>query len=101
MFQRPGELRLAEWTEFDLEGRLWTVPAGRMKRRKDGKQFGPDHLVPLSTQAVSILGDLKLLTGRGRYVFPSMRGKTRPMSDIAIGAAFRWCATIGKSALKS
>lgn len=89
VFQRPGELRLAEWTEFDLDGRLWTVPASRMKRRKDGKQFGLDHLVPLSDQAISILRDLKLLTGRGRYVFPSMRGNSRPMSDMAIGAAFR------------
>lgn len=89
VFQRPGELRLAEWTEFDFDDRLWTVPASRMKRRKDGKQFGPDHLVPLSTQAISILRDLKLLTGQGRYVFPSMRGKARPMSDMAIGAAFR------------
>jgi integrase len=89
VFQRPGELRLAEWTEFDLKTGLWTVPSDRMKRRKEGKEFGPDHLVPLSKQAVSILEELRLITGQGRYVFPSARGAKRPMSDMALSAAFR------------
>jgi integrase len=53
VFLRPGaELRAAQWSEFDLEAGLWRVPAERMKRRKHGKENGPDHLVPLSRQAV-------------------------------------------------
>ncbi|MDR3100846.1 MAG: integrase arm-type DNA-binding domain-containing protein [Paraburkholderia sp.] len=89
VFQRPGELRQAEWTEFDLDAALWTVPAARMKRRKDKKENGETHLVPLSRQAVAILRDLYLLTGRGRFVFPSLRGADRPMSDMAMSAAFK------------
>lgn len=89
LFQRPGELRQAEWEEFDLVGAMWTIPSGRMKRKKAAKEFGPDHLVPLSTQAVAILRELNLLTGRGRFVFPSLRGPSRPMSDMALSAAFK------------
>jgi integrase len=89
VFQRPGELRLAEWTEFNFDERLWTVPSDRMKRRKAGKEYGPDHLVPLSRQAISILQEQKLLSGKGRYVFPSVRGHIRPMSDGTLGAAMR------------
>ncbi|WP_321964191.1 tyrosine-type recombinase/integrase [Paraburkholderia sp. J7] len=89
VFQRPGELRQAEWTEFDLDGAMWTLPASRMKRRKAGKENGPDHLVPLSRQAVAILRDLHLLTGRGRFVFPSLRGADRCMSDMALSSAFK------------
>jgi integrase len=89
LFQRPGELRQAEWTEFDLDAAMWTVPAERMKRKKAGKENGPDHLVPLSRQAVEILRGLYLLTGRGRFVFPSLRGGDRCMSDMAMSAAFK------------
>jgi integrase len=89
LFQRPGEIRLAEWTEFDFTEKLWTIPAARMKRRKEGKVNGAAHLVPLSSQAIDILQDIRLLTGRGRYVFPSARGIKRPMSDMACSAAFK------------
>ncbi|SOZ01754.1 tyrosine-type recombinase/integrase [Cupriavidus taiwanensis] len=89
VFQRPGELRQAEWTEFDLDAATWTIPAGRMKRTKAGKENGPDHLVPLSRQAVAILRGLHMLTGRGRFVFPSLRGGDRCMSDMALSAAFK------------
>lgn len=89
VFQRPGEIRHAEWAEFDFVGKMWTIPPGRMKRRKEGKVNGAAHLVPLSTQAVELLQDLQLLTGRGRYVFPSARGNKRPMSDMALSAAFK------------
>jgi len=89
LFQRPGELRQAEWAEFDLDGGMWTVPASRMKRKKAGKENGPNHLVPLSTQAVKILRELHALTGGGRYAFPSLRGADRPMSDMAMSAAFK------------
>lgn len=89
LFQRPGELRHAEWAEIDLEAALWTIPADRMKRNKQGKATGPAHLVPMSRQAVAVLVELQPLTGSGRYVFPSMRGKDRPMSDAAVLAALR------------
>jgi integrase len=82
VFVRPGELRKAEWSEFDLNGATWRLPAGRMKMRTE-------HIVPLSRQAVEILTELKPLTGDGQYVFPSARTTSRPMSENAITAALR------------
>lgn len=89
VFQRPGELRLAEWGEFDFDGGMWAIPAARMKRTKAAKAAGADHLVPLSSQAISILRELQALTGRGRYLFPSVRTSARPMSDNTVNAALR------------
>lgn len=89
VFQRPGELRQAQWSEFDLDGAAWTIPSSRMKRTKQGKANGSDHLVPLSTQAVAILREIEPLTGAGFYVFPSPRSKGRPLSDAAVLAALR------------
>lgn len=89
VFLRPGELRQAEWSEFDLDAAVWTVPAARMKRTKQQKVSGAPHLVPLSRQAVAVLRELEPLTGRGRYVFPSPRGGSRPMSDNAVLSALR------------
>ncbi|MBU7578969.1 MAG: integrase arm-type DNA-binding domain-containing protein [Porphyrobacter sp.] len=82
VFVRPGELRHAEWSEFELEGALWTIPAGKTKMRKD-------HLVPLSRQSIAILKDLHALTGPDGYVFPSIRSRKRPMSDNTINAGLR------------
>lgn len=82
VFVRPGELRHAEWNEFDFEGALWTIPAGKTKMRKD-------HLVPLSRQSIAILEDLRALTGPDGYVFPSIRSPKRPMSDNTINAGLR------------
>jgi integrase len=82
VFTRPGELRAAEWVEIDLENALWTIPAEKMKMRES-------HMVPLSSQAVAILTDLKALTGEGRYVFPSARSNRRPMSNNAVLSALR------------
>lgn len=89
VFLRPGELRQAEWAEFDLDAAMWTIPAARMKRTKQQKLSGAPHLVPLSSQAVAILRDLEPLTGRGRFVFPSPRGATRPMSENGVLSALR------------
>lgn len=86
LFVRPGELRKAEWTEFDLEEGLWTIPMARMKTRKQNPQ---DHIVPLSKQAVAIFRDLHKLTGRGNYVFPGARTNGRPMSENTVNAALR------------
>ena len=82
VFVRPGELRTAEWAEIDLEAAEWRIPADKMKMKVD-------HLVPLSTQAVEILRGLKLTTGHGKYVFPSLRTGERPMSENTINAALR------------
>jgi len=84
LFVRPGELRHAEWTEFDLNGHepLWRIPGEKMK-------MGEQHIVPLAKQALMLLRELKGLTGRGRYVFPSLRSGSRPMSDNTVNAALR------------
>ena len=82
MFVRPGELRAAEWTEFDLDAATWRIPAARMKMKSD-------HIVPLSRQAIDLLRDLRALTGNGRLVFPGVRSRARPMSENTINAALR------------
>ncbi|MGP1666550.1 MAG: tyrosine-type recombinase/integrase, partial [Rhodanobacter sp.] len=82
VFVRPGELRHAEWTEFDFEKAEWRIPADKMKMKEQ-------HIVPLSAQAVAVLREIQSLTGRGRYVFPSERGGGRPMSENTINAALR------------
>jgi integrase len=89
VFVRPGELRKAEWTEFNLEEALWTIPAERMKMRKSSFDTKKSHVVPLSFQAVKILKELYLFTGNGRFVFPSARSADRPMSNNAVLAALR------------
>lgn len=88
VFLRPGsELRCARWPEFDLAAATWLVPAARLKRRKDGKENGPDHLVPLSRQAVAILRELQPLTGRSEFVFQGMRNRRQPISENTLNAA--------------
>jgi len=82
LFPRPGELRLAEWPEFDLEAAVWAIPAPRMKMRRP-------HKVPLPSQAIAILTQLREITGNGRLVFPSVRSKSRPISDNTLNAALR------------
>ena len=81
-FVRPGELRKAEWFEFDLDAAEWRIPAERMKMKGA-------HIVPLSTQAVAILRELRPLTGDGRYLFPGARTKARCMSENTVLAALR------------
>ena len=87
LFQRPGELRGMAWAELDLDAALWTVPAMRMKRTKDGKENGEPHLVPLSVQAVALLRQLQPLTGRGVLVFHGERSHDRPISDNTLRTA--------------
>ena len=89
VFVRPGELRKAEWAEFDLDAAQWRIPAARMKRTKQGKMSGAAHVVPLSRQALAVLRELQPLTGRGRYLFPSPRTGARPMSDNGVLSALR------------
>ncbi len=90
VFVRPGELRAAEWSEFDLEAGQWEIPAVRMKLSKAAKaDASRSHLVPLSNQALAILHELHQLTGDDRFVFPGARDASRPMSENAITAALR------------
>lgn len=89
VFLRPGELRKAEWDEFDLDSATWTIPAARMKGRLKAKLNGPAHIVPLAPQAVAILRDLRPLTGAGRYVFPNPLTPDRPLSDNGVLSALR------------
>jgi len=79
-FVRPGELRHAEWKEFDLDAAQWNIPGEKMKLKEP-------HIVPLSVQAVNILKELEPLTGRGRYVFPNGRTVARPLSENGVLAA--------------
>jgi integrase len=87
LFQRPGELRGATWAEMDLEAALWTIPAARMKRGKDGKENGQPHLVPLPTQAVRILEVLKPYTESTGLVFPGERQRSKPISENSVRTA--------------
>jgi integrase len=87
LFQRPGELRAAAWSEFDLDAALWTIPAARMKRSVEGKKNGDPHLVPLPTQAVEILRKLQPITGQGVLLFHGERSHDRPISDNTLRAA--------------
>ena len=82
LFVRPGELRRAEWSEFDLVNAEWRIPAEKMK-------MGVTHIVPLSTQALSILQDLWAWSGPDGYLFPGVRTRSRPMSENTINGALR------------
>jgi integrase len=90
VFLRPGELRLAVWSEIDLDAGIWTVPGNRMKGTMKAKRAGqvPDHRIPLSPQAIKILKPLKQLTGHRPYVFESVR-LGRPMSENTINTALK------------
>lgn len=82
VFVRPGELRAAEWSEFDLPNAEWRIPGTRMK-------MGEPHVVPLARQALAILRELQPLARGGRYLFASLRTRDRPMSNNTINAALR------------
>lgn len=82
LFSRPGEMRMAEWSEFDLEKAVWTIPANRTKMRRL-------HRMPLQQRAVEILTGLNQLTGKGTLVFPCIRSVKRPISENTLNAALR------------
>jgi integrase len=89
LFQRPGNIRQMQWSWIDFENALLTIPSADMKRSKIQKINGRPHLVPLASQALQYLIELKPLTGHGKYVFPSLRSGERPMSDNTVNAALR------------
>lgn len=82
VFVRPGELRRAEWEEFDLKKSVWTIPADKMKMRDP-------HMAPLSRQAKEILEAAQVISAGQRYVFSSLYPGNRPMSENTINAALR------------
>ena len=81
-FCRPGEIRHAEWTEFDFDENMWTVPAEKMKGRVE-------HKVPLSRQALQVIEDIRPYTSNGKYVFPTPRSANRPLSENGVLTALR------------
>jgi len=84
---RGGEFRRAEWTEINLDDAVWTIPASHRKLiRKLQQDESNTHTVPLSRQAVELLKDLKQYTGHGKFLFPSSRTATRPMSENTVNA---------------
>ena len=82
LFCRPSELRQATWTEIDLQAALWSIPAQRMKKRRD-------HFIPLSRQAVSLLQELKQYSGASPYLFPGRGQQAKPASDTIFIMALR------------
>lgn len=79
---RPGELRMAQWSEFDLDNAVWKIPAERMKMRRP-------HQVPLSRQVLAYLQELFALTGPDGFVFPAFHTWKRPLSENTVNQAFR------------
>jgi len=82
LFCRPGELRQMEWSEINWDARQWELSTTKMKTKEP-------HIVPLCKQALAILNEQKLLTGRGRYVLPNARGASRPLSENGVRTALR------------
>ncbi|MBB4194060.1 integrase [Rhizobium aethiopicum] len=82
LYPRPGELRQAEWSEFDLDKREWIIPSERAKMRRE-------HRKPLPDQAVAILKEVHKLTGDGPRVFPAVHTRQRPMSENTLNGALR------------
>ncbi|TPE63333.1 DUF4102 domain-containing protein [Sandaracinobacter neustonicus] len=82
LFARPGELRHAEWSELDLEQRIWTIQAEKMKMRRP-------HSVPLSRQAAALLEEIRPLSGDQRYVFPCQGKRNRPMCENTLNLALQ------------
>ncbi len=89
LFQRPGNIRQMEWAWVDFDNAMLTIPAASMKRTKAGKINGKPHLVPLAPQALASLKRMQILSGHGRYVFPSLLTGEKPMSDNTVNTALR------------
>lgn len=86
---RPSELREAPWSEFDLDKALWTIPASRMKKRRE-------HLIPLSRQAVALLTELQVLTGGYQLLLPGRNDRNKPRSNMAFNMVLRRLGYDGK-----
>ncbi|QXG31680.1 tyrosine-type recombinase/integrase [Pseudomonas viridiflava] len=78
---RPGMVRFAEWSEFDMDGAIWTIPADKMKMRRE-------HMAPLPAQAINALWELHRVTGRSRWLFPGVGPKNPTISENTINKVF-------------
>lgn len=86
---RPGELRKAEWSEFDFEKCIWDVPKEQMKMKRP-------HLVPLSSQAIALLNQLRPITSLSGLLFPGRNDPKKPMSDMALTVLVRRIGYAGR-----
>ncbi|WP_371414163.1 tyrosine-type recombinase/integrase [Sphingosinicella sp. CPCC 101087] len=82
LFARPGELRMAEWREFDVDDAVWTIPAHKTKMRRP-------HHVPLSRQVLAMLAELMPVSGSTAFLFPGVRSEKRPITGNTLNAALR------------
>lgn len=82
VFVRPGELRSAEWKEFDLKAKVWIIPAEKTKMRRP-------HWVPLTNEVISMLEELRPISGDTQFLFPGVRSANRPITDNTLNAALR------------
>jgi integrase len=82
LYPRPSELRKAEWSEFDLEERVWTIPASRMKMCRE-------HRKPIPSFAITLFRELQALTGDCRFAFPAVHNRRRTMSENTLNTALR------------
>lgn len=94
VFLRSSELRLARWDEFNLKARIWTVPAKReavknVRFSERGAKMKDEHLVPLSAQAVTLLEQIKDITGESVFVFAGAHSMNKPMIENTINKALR------------
>ena len=80
VFVRPGELRQARWEDFDFLASEWRFVASKT---------GQEHIVPLASQALEVLKEVRAISGAGEFVFPASRGRNRPISDATLGAALK------------
>ncbi|MDE1496744.1 tyrosine-type recombinase/integrase [Xenorhabdus bovienii] len=87
---RPGELRKAEWSEVDFNKAQWEIPAAKMKMRRP-------HIVPLSSQAIDILEQIKPITVQGKYVFQGRNDANKPMSEMALNLLIRRIGYTGQA----
>lgn len=86
---RPSEASGARWAEIDLDAKLWTIPAERMKAKRE-------HIVPLSVQALDILEVMKLISAHREHVFPSRNDPKQPMNSQTANAALKRIGYGGK-----
>ncbi len=82
VFVRPGELRMAEWSEFDFKAKVWVIPAEKTKMRRP-------HWVPLSAEVIAMLNELRPISGESKFLFPGIRSDARPITDNTLNAALR------------
>ncbi|MDE9436420.1 tyrosine-type recombinase/integrase [Xenorhabdus bovienii] len=87
---RPGELRKAEWSEVDFNKAQWEIPAAKMKMRRP-------HIVPLSSQTIDILEQIKPITVQGKYVFQGRNDANKPMSEMALNLLIRRIGYTGQA----